>query len=897
MGLRTEIAKQAFGTGARGAAKQAPKKALRGPHNVNIGLKVGEDAFNSKEDVIKALEALGVEIEQAVVVRPEAVKGYREVYEPTVAVKINRPLTDAEADSLARTLGQEAIAQKSGSGAKGVGSMHGPNHAAWGAFDDKYFVEPKKYFERNVPEGEVGVLDWAGERYPETNPGAEFYDGKQKNWYSKKDRTAEEEQVLARRNQWADQVAANGGEYPRHYDPAGLKPVPEGVFDVANSPQTQTLRPQQQAAIDRHTLAANRPEVIQKYRDAWAQAGHDPNAINWYHVGQLYDDYVRIFGPEDGAKQFETRFAEGMATTTSGQNPQANFLSSQYGGHLNATGQDFPRRPGGVIDSQRVPSPVGGEFAQGNYTMYDQVLNQGRPLDLSQPKGSNFKWSYLDRPDVGTMDKRMSSAYSMTAPPKGAYGIYEEPVLRLADEWGVSGQQAQAGIWKGLENLEEIAKGKPVSAAEPFMETVNKAVDRTSYVTGLPPQTVVDDSIVRKVRPTYASVPAALGLAGAGALATPDEAEAGVKGQVVKSAFKGADDFVSKAANIQGRLQRGDIDAATALDLMMENASLLDRNIHLKPAEKQAAQNQLWEMIQGVQEMPETTRRPFMRTQTDVPDGGRAVGVLDDEGAVFRGEAEAPELNAFIPEREAALPFDELGELNSVNSELNMIDREMRQVPSVYHNPGLAEGKFMRDGMDNFKAESGEWRQYTPEERANYENPHRDKRMHSVAGVGAVAYLSDDAEDPGVLANPTIKEVGGRVGPSDDAALNRQRARDVIGDIPGFAVGIVRHLGGMAAGGLAAIGQAGASSVLGNPYDLDQLSEISQGVRDQFGGVSEDNEVSQAIGRWFGENPKAIGALEKFMQMYESGADKAFNLGPEAYLMYRTVIEGLGEIG
>jgi hypothetical protein len=99
---------------------------------LNIGLNVGKEEGALTADKVKAeLGALGVEIVA------EEQRGSKT--EPTMIATLDRPLTKAELDGLAVTLGQEAIAARWGD----TGALEGPGKENWGgAFAASEFLEP-----------------------------------------------------------------------------------------------------------------------------------------------------------------------------------------------------------------------------------------------------------------------------------------------------------------------------------------------------------------------------------------------------------------------------------------------------------------------------------------------------------------------------------------------------------------------------------------------------------------------------------------------------------------------------------------------------------------------------------------------------------------------------------
>ena len=94
----------------------------------------------------------------------------------------------------------------------------------------------------------------------------------------------------------------------------------------------------------------------------------------------------------------------------------------------------------------------------------------------------------------------MMSAWDakLQMPPTNTYGIYEGALGKLAKELGVAPAEAQDVMWAGIK-LPKEASYTP----RPMIDIVNDAIERTSRLTGLEPDEVVQGMISAK-RPLYA---------------------------------------------------------------------------------------------------------------------------------------------------------------------------------------------------------------------------------------------------------------------------------------------------------------------------------------------------------------------------------------------------------
>lgn len=131
---------------------------------------------------------------------------------------------------------------------------------------------------------------------------------------------------------------------------------------------------------------------------------------------------------------------------------------------------------------------------------YERLYGGGDVLDVNNPKRFNFAANYMGHLDRATVDEQMMGLIrpDKSAPQKEFYGVYERPLHELASRYDVDPARFQDVAWAGSKYL------KDGSQPAPMMQTVNELIERTSRVTGLDPDEVLRDSIIRSVRPGYA---------------------------------------------------------------------------------------------------------------------------------------------------------------------------------------------------------------------------------------------------------------------------------------------------------------------------------------------------------------------------------------------------------
>ena len=204
-----------------------------------------------------------------------------------------------------------------------------------------------------------------------------------------------------------------------------------------------------------------------------------------------------------------------------------------------------------------------------------------------------------------------------------------------------------------------------------------------------------------------------------------------------------------------------------------------------------------------------------------------------------------------------------------------------------------------------------------------YGTDHPQKRMFAVGGALGLGATLDEAEgavaDPGVLADPSIEDRGGRVQPRgvsvppesewpDNSTWESisgirpgrspaNRINDALLDVPGFLYGVAKEVGGLMNAGSYAIGEMASGVLFGDPKTLDEIQVGMDSLREQWGGVDEGNKVMQELTNMVTNSPAARDAVGGAMRAYGIGRDfMERNYGREGAVFYDATMGTLGEV-
>jgi hypothetical protein len=328
-------------------------------------------------------------------------------------------------------------------------------------------------------------------------------------FFLEKKLTPEVEQFQKDRNVIQQEMDLHG--YEPYFDPAkrfDVNPKFYGPFeDTATTAAPKTAKTQAEWSEKYGT-----DEIRARLRAGFERGMAVPESDRWYHMGQLEKEYIKELGAKEGRAAFKGEFADMMAATTGGASPYDNFLMSHYANVMNKAGERLPER------SYNLPFPIGGRFASGNIAQAQKYIDQGNAAwPVGNPKRYDFSSAYLGNKNAGTIDEQMMTAFDPTLKAKQPvwYGPATQTLRQEAAKAGVDTRGFQDVGWAGLKGLKEEAAGKVFNYEGPMINQINRSIETTHRLTGMPREEIVRRGLIRKEIPMY-------GLAGAttmGALA------------------------------------------------------------------------------------------------------------------------------------------------------------------------------------------------------------------------------------------------------------------------------------------------------------------------------------------------------------------------------------------
>jgi len=386
------------------------------------------------------------------------------------------------------------------------------------------------------------VFPELAERYPEVAPPVTAFDKKTGKEYLAKDLSPEALAVQKARD--VIQKDIDAGSYDPFFDVRARADVdPSNYPSTGKTIDVKPVRPETQA---KYRAMAFDPEGLSRLREGYT-AGLEQKDVaeNWYFMKQLEDKFVEELGPEEGRKQFKERFAKPMALTTGGADPTSNLLMSYYGNFLREKGLPIPEA------AYDMPFPIGGRFASSNMGMFGR--NMEKEITPDNPKRLNFQNNFLGYKEP-TIDEQMSKGFDPKLQMPEWYGPYEEAINMLAREYDVDPRYFQEVTWAGLKS-----KGKGGYQGMPMIQHVNEAIERTSRLTGVPPEEVVRRGLVRGDMPIY-GIAAPAGALAVGAMGEDGEEDID---NAIRIAKGGGGAFTKIVKSFFGPSEREGLEALT----------------------------------------------------------------------------------------------------------------------------------------------------------------------------------------------------------------------------------------------------------------------------------------------------------------------------------------------
>ena len=322
--------------------------------------------------------------------------------------------------------------------------------------------------------------------YPDILPPVTAIDPRSKKEFLQKQLSDEALAVQEARKQ--AQKAIQAGHYDPYFDIEKRFYAEPSRYSLAGTTETQIV-PKKQETYDKYYGLASRPESIDRIMSAYNLGKDQPLAKDWYAMGQLEKSFIDALGPEEGAKQFKRRFADAMAATTGGADPNSNLMMAAYTNYMHNLGRDIP------TVAYDLPFPIGGRYVSGNMEQAKK-LGELSAIPVDNPKRHNFSANFLGYRDRSTIDEQMSKLFdpAMSAPPPNAYGIYEKVFNDLARGQGLNPANMQDVTWAGAKNY----------AGKPMIQEINEMIARTHMLTGEHPDEIVK-GFVKADKPMYAN--------------------------------------------------------------------------------------------------------------------------------------------------------------------------------------------------------------------------------------------------------------------------------------------------------------------------------------------------------------------------------------------------------
>lgn len=488
-------------------------------------------------------------------------------------------------------------------------------------------------------------------RYPEVKDPVTAFDKKTGKEYLAKDLSPEALAVEQARK--VIQKDIDAGQYQPFFDVKARADV--DPFNYPSTGKTIDVKPVKPETQAKYRAMAFNPEGLARLREGYT-AGLEQKDVaeNWYFVKQLEDKFVEEYGPEEGRRLFKERFAKPMALTTGGADPTSNLLMSYYGNFLREKGLPIPEA------AYEMPYPIGGRFASSNMGMFSR--NMEKELTPDNPKRLNFQNNFLGYKEP-TIDEQMSKGFDPKLQMPEWYGPYEEAINMLAREYEVDPRYFQEVAWAGLKS-----KGKGGYQGMPMIQHINEAIERTSRLTGVPPEDVVRRGLVRGEMPIYGIA------APAGALAV---------GAMGEDAEEDIDNAVRIAKGVGGATPQDDMQATyAALESanVPQSAAPVEPRYPDKAAQQMAAKKAyIAEAMGGIRRdreptdleywnaMPPEARAEFAAQYPELGEEMRLASEVDYYENAQRAKASQPYStqsmthNAPVPRREMKINMPLLG--------------------------------------------------------------------------------------------------------------------------------------------------------------------------------------------------------------------------------------------
>lgn len=349
--------------------------------------------------------------------------------------------------------------------------------------------------EKRAPSSAGYSREELAQRYPEVAPPVLKVDKRTGKEFLSKSESPEAAALAKERARVSAEMKSEG--YTPFFNPEERYYVNPADYPLEGN--TLDIKPAKEATVAKYEEMANAPDALERLMAAYQLGSEYPGAQRWYAMGQLEDAFKSGLGAEEGRDMFKQRFADAMAATTGGMDPDANLRLALYMNYLAENDMPTP------LASYELPYPIGGGKygVMPNVAQYEAIINRGGGLSVANPKRFNFSGNFMGHTDRATLDEQMMSGGwdpKLQMPPTNTYGIYEKALGDLVrDRLGIVPAEGQDVMWAGIK-LPKDASYTP----RPMIDIVNDVIERTARLTGQSPEEVVEEAVVKAKRPAYA---------------------------------------------------------------------------------------------------------------------------------------------------------------------------------------------------------------------------------------------------------------------------------------------------------------------------------------------------------------------------------------------------------
>jgi len=315
-------------------------------------------------------------------------------------------------------------------------------------------------------------------------------------FFLEKKLTPEAAQFQKDRNTIQQDIDLHG--YEPYFNPKkrfDVNPKHYGPFDdtgIAAAPKT--------AKTDAEWAAKyGSPEARARLQKGFKEGQTVPDSADWYFMGQLEKEYVKELGAKEGRAAFKREFGDMMSATTGGASPYNNFMMSQYANVMAKRGERMPER------SYELPFPIGGRYAAGNIAQAQKFIDEGQVgfSATQNPKRYDFSSAFMGNKNAAVTDEQMMNAIQPGVNIPQWYGPATRTIREEAAKAGVDPRGFQDVGWAGLKKGKVEAKGQTFEYEGPMINHINRSIETTHRLTGMPREEIVRRGLIRKEIPMY----------------------------------------------------------------------------------------------------------------------------------------------------------------------------------------------------------------------------------------------------------------------------------------------------------------------------------------------------------------------------------------------------------